>query len=174
MRAADPNHLIFREPTIFASGGAPNYVGAMNYPSLVLNFHDYCSFRSGVTGNPTNLSACVAQEESTFVRRSAEGPLVATPARAARTALVHVRVRSDAEHGAAPEPDQGGRPVAHRMGVLVVEVLRRPHRKLGRGAGEPLWTAASDRQCAVPALPPGCGGILDADRLRRRVRSAST
>ena len=80
IRAADPNHLIFREPTIFASGGAPNYVGAMNYPNLVLNFHDYCSFRSGVTGNPTNLSACVAQEESTFIRRSSEGPLVATPA----------------------------------------------------------------------------------------------
>ena len=51
----------------------------MNYPGLVLNFHDYCSYRSGVTGNPTNLSACVAQEESTFVRRSSEGPLVATP-----------------------------------------------------------------------------------------------
>jgi len=79
IRSVDPNHLIFREPTIFASGGAPNYVGAMNYPNLVLNFHDYCSFRSGVTGNPTNLSACVAQEESTFVRRSTEGPLVATP-----------------------------------------------------------------------------------------------
>jgi len=78
IEAADPNHLIFREPTIFTSGGAPNYVGAMNYPNLVLNFHDYCSYRSGVTGNPYNLSACVAQEESTFIRRSAEGPLVAT------------------------------------------------------------------------------------------------
>ncbi len=77
--AVDPHHLIFREPTIFTSNGAPNYVGAMNYPNLVLNFHDYCSFRSGVTGNPYNLAACVAQEESTFVRRSAEAPLVATP-----------------------------------------------------------------------------------------------
>jgi len=78
--AADPHHLIFREPTIFTSGGAPNYVGAMDYPNLVLNFHDYCSYRSGVTGNPYNLSACVAQEESTFIRRSSEAPLVATPA----------------------------------------------------------------------------------------------
>jgi endoglycosylceramidase len=52
----------------------------MNYPNLVLNFHDYCGYRSGVTGNPTNLSACVAQEESTFIRHSSEGPLVATPA----------------------------------------------------------------------------------------------
>jgi endoglycosylceramidase len=79
IRAVDPNHLIFREPTIFASGGAPNYVGPMNYSNLVLNFHDYCSYRSGVTGNPTNLAACVAQEESTFIRRSTEGPLIATP-----------------------------------------------------------------------------------------------
>ncbi len=79
IRAADPNHLIFREPTIFTSHGAPNYVGAMDYPNLVLNFHDYCSYRSGVTGNPYDLSACVAQEESTFIQRSSEGPLVATP-----------------------------------------------------------------------------------------------
>ncbi len=77
--AADPHHLIFREPTIFTSKGAPNYVGAMNYPNLVLNFHDYCSYRSGVTGNPYNLAACVAQEESTFILRSSEAPLVATP-----------------------------------------------------------------------------------------------
>jgi endoglycosylceramidase len=76
--AVDPNHLIFREPTVFASQGMPNYVGAMPFPNLVLNFHDYCGYRSGVTGNPYNLPACVAQEESTFIRRTSESPLVAT------------------------------------------------------------------------------------------------
>jgi len=75
--AADPHHLIFREPTIYASHGLPNYVGAMDYPNLVLNFHDYCSFRSGVTGNPYNLSACLNQEDRTFlVRTSERGNLV--------------------------------------------------------------------------------------------------
>jgi endoglycosylceramidase len=74
----DPNHSIFREPAIFSSHGAPNYVGAMDYPNLVLNFHDYCGYRSGVTGNPYNLSACVAQEKTTFRQRLSEGPLIAT------------------------------------------------------------------------------------------------
>ncbi len=78
IRAVDPDHLIFREPSITSLHGAPNYVGAMPFPNLVLNFHDYCSYRSPVTGNPYNLPACVAQEESTFIRRAEEGPLIAT------------------------------------------------------------------------------------------------
>ncbi len=78
IEAVDPYHLIFREPSIFTAQGAPNYVGAMPFPNLVLNFHDYCGYRSGRTGNPYNLPACEAQEESTFVERSSEAPLVAT------------------------------------------------------------------------------------------------
>jgi len=78
IEAVDPHHLIYREPTVFTAQGAPNYVGAMPFPNLVLNFHDYCGYRSGKTGNPSNLPACVAQEESTFIRRTAEAPLVAT------------------------------------------------------------------------------------------------
>jgi endoglycosylceramidase len=72
IEAADPHHLVFREPTIFASHGLPNEVGAIDFPNLVLNFHDYCSFRSGVTGNPYDLSACLSQEDRTFFLRTGE------------------------------------------------------------------------------------------------------
>jgi len=72
IETADSRHLIFREPTIFASHGLPNEVGAMDFPNLVLNFHDYCSFRSGVTGNPYDLTACLSQEDRTFFLRTGE------------------------------------------------------------------------------------------------------
>jgi endoglycosylceramidase len=67
---ADPHHLIFDEPDIFSKRGAPNYVGAMDFPNLVLNFHDYCSHRSPATGNPTDLSACVSGELLTMAHRA--------------------------------------------------------------------------------------------------------
>jgi endoglycosylceramidase len=67
---ADPHHLIFYEPDIFSKRGAPNYVGAMDLPNLVLNFHDYCGERSPVTGNPTDLRACASHELRTMSRRA--------------------------------------------------------------------------------------------------------
>jgi endoglycosylceramidase len=69
---ADPRHLIFYEPDIFSSRGSANYVGPMDLPNLVFNFHAYCSHRNPVTGNPTNVDACVSQDVSTLSRRSAE------------------------------------------------------------------------------------------------------
>jgi endoglycosylceramidase len=78
LQHASPGTLIFFEPDIFASGGHPNDIGPMPFGGLVFNFHDYCGFRSGVTGNPTDLNACAAQELRTMQRRSEERPDIAT------------------------------------------------------------------------------------------------
>ena len=80
MLSADPAHLIFYEPDIFGSRGYPNFVGPMNFPSLVLNVHIYCSQRSGKTGNPTNVGACAAQEERSLTRRSEDRAELSSPA----------------------------------------------------------------------------------------------
>jgi endoglycosylceramidase len=69
---ADRRRLIFYEPDIFSSRGSANYVGPMDFPNLVFNFHAYCSYRSPVTGNPRNVNACVSQDMKTLSRRSAE------------------------------------------------------------------------------------------------------
>lgn len=67
--SSDPEHLIFYEPDIYASHGAPNFVGPMNLPNLVFNVHIYCGYRSPVTGDPTNLKACAAQESRSLSTR---------------------------------------------------------------------------------------------------------
>jgi endoglycosylceramidase len=69
--AADPNHLIFYEPDIFGNRGRPNFIGPMNLPNLVFNVHVYCSYRSGLTGNPTDTAACASQGMRTLAKRSA-------------------------------------------------------------------------------------------------------
>lgn len=78
LRQADPDALIFFEPDIFSTK-TPNDIGPMDYENLVFNFHDYCGFRSGKTGNPTDLDQCVDQEQRTMLRRSNERPDMATP-----------------------------------------------------------------------------------------------
>jgi endoglycosylceramidase len=60
--ANDPTHLIFDEPDNYASRGFPTYLGPMNLHHLVFNVHVYCGARSPVTGNPTDVGACVRQE----------------------------------------------------------------------------------------------------------------
>ena len=68
---ADPNHLVFYEPDIFGNRGRPNFIGPMNLPNLVFNVHVYCSYRSGLTGNPTDTAACASQGMRTLTNRSA-------------------------------------------------------------------------------------------------------
>ena len=75
---ADPRHLVFFEPDIFSGRGKHNDVGPMDLKGLVFNFHDYCGLRSGVTGDPTDVDACAAQELKTMERRSEERPDLAT------------------------------------------------------------------------------------------------
>ncbi len=76
----DPHHLIFDEPDIYASRGFPTFLGPMNFPNLVFNVHIYCSDRNPVTGNPTNLAACEAQEARALARRARDRPDMASPA----------------------------------------------------------------------------------------------
>ncbi|HEY1466030.1 MAG TPA: cellulase family glycosylhydrolase, partial [Acidimicrobiales bacterium] len=74
IKAADPHHLVFFEPDIFSSRGKRSDVGPMGLKGLVYNFHVYCGLRSGVTGDPTNVDACAAEELKTMQRRSEERP----------------------------------------------------------------------------------------------------
>ena len=78
IRRADPNHLVFYEPDIFARRDASNYVGPMPYRNLVVAFHTYCSFRSGVTGDPTDLAACSNQAFQNMENRQDQLSVLAT------------------------------------------------------------------------------------------------
>jgi endoglycosylceramidase len=78
MRTVAPDKLVFFEPDIYSTQDHANDIGPMNYSGLVFNFHDYCGLRSGVTGNPTDLNACAAEELHTMQQRSEERPDIAT------------------------------------------------------------------------------------------------
>ncbi len=70
--ANDPKHLIFNEPDNYASRGYPTYLGPMNFSHLVYNVHVYCGARSPLTGNPTDVAACTAQELRSLSRRATD------------------------------------------------------------------------------------------------------
>jgi endoglycosylceramidase len=84
--ASDPTHLIFDEPDNYGSRGFPTYLGPMNLRNLVYNVHIYCGARSPVTGNPTDLALCAAQDAHSLGVRSedrsemASGPQPGGPA----------------------------------------------------------------------------------------------
>ncbi len=78
--ANDPSGLIFDEPDNFASRGYPTYLGPMDLRNLVYNVHIYCGARSPVTGNPTNLTVCAAQDVHSISVRQGDRPLLASPA----------------------------------------------------------------------------------------------
>ena len=78
--ANDPNHLIFDEPDNYASRGLPTYIGPMDLPNLVFNVHIYCGARSPVTGNPTDIAACAAQEAHSLAVRASDRPEMASAA----------------------------------------------------------------------------------------------
>ncbi|HUO47366.1 MAG TPA: cellulase family glycosylhydrolase [Acidimicrobiales bacterium] len=87
LEQVDPRHPVFFEPDIYTSRGRANDIGPMEYPNLVFNFHAYCGYRSPVTGDPTNLDACVAQERRTMARRVLERPDIASHVQPAGPAL---------------------------------------------------------------------------------------
>ena len=76
----DPTHLIFDEPDNYASRGLPTFIGPMNFRNLVFNVHIYCGARSPLTGNPTDLTACVDQEARSLVHRAEDRPEMASAA----------------------------------------------------------------------------------------------
>ena len=84
--ASDPTHLVLDEPDNYASRGYPTYLGPMNLRNLVFNVHLYCGARSPVTGNPTDLALCAAQDAHSLGVRAedrsemASGPQPGGPA----------------------------------------------------------------------------------------------
>ena len=81
--SADPSHLVFFEPDIYASQGYPNFVGAMDFANLVFNVHVYCGYRNPVTGNPTKIGACAAQDIHSLTTREEDRPELASTAQPA-------------------------------------------------------------------------------------------
>jgi endoglycosylceramidase len=67
--ANDPRALIFDEPDNYASRGFPTFLGPMEFPNLVYNFHVYCGARSPKTGNPTDIARCTSQESRALKHR---------------------------------------------------------------------------------------------------------
>ncbi len=81
--ANDSGHLIFDEPDNYASRGLPTYIGPMDLPNLVYNVHIYCGARSPVTGNPTDVAACAAQDAHSLGVRASDRPEMASAAQRA-------------------------------------------------------------------------------------------
>lgn len=78
--ASAPNQLVFYEPDIFELPGQLNEIGPIDLPRLVYNVHVYCPERNPVTGNPTDLAACVATEDQVLRIRLAQRADLGTPA----------------------------------------------------------------------------------------------
>ena len=78
IEASDPTHLVLDEPDNYASRGYPTYLGPMNLRNLVFNVHIYCGARSPVTGNPTDLALCAAQDAHSLHVRAEDRPEMAS------------------------------------------------------------------------------------------------
>jgi endoglycosylceramidase len=73
IEAADPTHLVAYEGNYGTDSGVPNYIGAMDYPRLVLNFHDYCFLHVPNGPEPSNFaSTCGPLENGVFAQHSQE------------------------------------------------------------------------------------------------------
>ena len=171
LQATSPHQLVFFEPDIFSSSGHPNTIGSMGLPGLVFNFHDYCGFRSGVTGNPTDLNVCSAQELRTMQRRSEERPDIASseqPLGPAWFMSEFGATTSDALDGAA---DGKCRQSAPRLDVLGVEVLRRPDGKFGRGIGTGERQIVPRQSVGLAAVPASGVRYTDLVLVRSRQRA---
>ncbi len=73
IESADPNHLVFYEGNYATDSGPVNHVGAMPFPRLVLNFHDYCFLHvpNGPEA-PNFASICGPTENVVFNEHSTE------------------------------------------------------------------------------------------------------
>ena len=73
IEAADPTHLVAYEGNYGTDSGVPNHIGAMDYPRLVLNFHDYCFLHVPNGPEPANFgSICGPLERSVFAQHAGE------------------------------------------------------------------------------------------------------
>ncbi len=80
IEAADPTHLVAYEGNYGTDSGVPNYIGAMRYPRLVLNFHDYCFLHVPNGPEPPSFSStCGPLESHVFTQHDDERVNDTTP-----------------------------------------------------------------------------------------------
>ncbi len=73
IEAADPTHLVAYEGNYGTDSGVPNHIGSMDYPRLVLNFHDYCFLHVPNGPEPPHFaSICDPLERYVFAQHSSE------------------------------------------------------------------------------------------------------
>ncbi len=73
LEAADPTHLVAYEGNYGTDSGVPNHIGAMDYPHLVLNFHDYCFLHVPNGPEPADFSSiCGPLESYVFTQHGQE------------------------------------------------------------------------------------------------------
>ena len=129
--------------------------------------HVYCGYRSGKTGNPTDIAACASQESRTLKTRAEDRTDLGDTHPTPRSGLVRERVRCHVRSGVLGRFTSEADQVPGRLDLLVVEVLRDP---TGSWADEALVTASgqgSDRQ--LRAGPYVSRGDCRADRHRCRL-----
>ena len=173
--ANDPSHLIFDEPDNYASRGFPTYLGPMNLPDLVFNVHIYCGARSPVTGNPTNVAACASRTRARWAGEPRTAPM-ASSLQPGGPAWLVTEFGATSSAALLSEHHRRTWTRAGRVGLLGLEVLRRPHRERFRVARDGRRPSPLDRPRAEPHLP--AGGRRRADLVstsrRRPVCSTST
>ena len=80
IEAADPTHLVAYEGNYATDSGVPNHIGAMDYPRLVLNFHDYCFLHVPNGPEPADFaSICGPLERYVFTQHGQERADDASP-----------------------------------------------------------------------------------------------
>ncbi len=80
IEAADPTHLVAYEGNYSTDSGVPNRIGPMDYPRLVLNFHDYCFLHVPNGPEPPGFgSTCGPLESHVFTQHAQERANDATP-----------------------------------------------------------------------------------------------
>ncbi len=73
IEAADPTHLVAYEGNYSTDSGVQNHIGAMDYPHLVLNFHDYCFLHVPNGPEPPDFaSICGPLERYVFAQHAEE------------------------------------------------------------------------------------------------------
>ncbi len=80
VEAADPTHLVAYEGNYSTDSGVPNNIGAMDYPRLVLNFHNYC-FLHVPNGpeSPNFGTICAPLEKAVFTQHDQQRADDTTP-----------------------------------------------------------------------------------------------
>jgi endoglycosylceramidase len=81
LEAADPTHLVAYEGNYSTDSGVPNHIGSMDFPNLVLNFHDYCFLHVPNGPEPPDFaSVCGPLESYVFTQHAEERANDAAPA----------------------------------------------------------------------------------------------